>query len=217
MNASPSQSRGKAALIAEFVFLFVFLPVGFRYKPFHFPPIPALWIAAAYCLWRLLQDSSFDRRLLWSPEALPPVQWQILLLFGFIASLIGVGVYVFEPQRLFIMVRHAPFIWALVMALYPALSVYPQGIIYRTFFFQRYRGLFPKSWVMIALSAMAFSFVHIIFRNWLAVIFTLIGGVLFAWRYYSTRSLYTSAFEHALYGCFLFTIGLGEYFYKGPH
>jgi uncharacterized protein len=65
------------------------------------------------------------------------------------------------------------------------------------------------------MSAVAFSFAHIIFRNPIAVGFTLIGGVLFAWRYAVTGSLLTSSFEHALYGCWMFTIGLGEYFYKG--
>ena len=65
------------------------------------------------------------------------------------------------------------------------------------------------------MSAIAFSFAHIIFRNPIAMSFTLIGGVLFAWRYAETGSLFASSFEHALYGCWMFTIGLGEYFYKG--
>jgi len=39
--------------------------------------------------------------------------------------------------------------------------------------------------------------------------------VLFAWRYQQSGSLFTSSLEHALYGCLMFTIGLGEYFYKG--
>jgi CAAX protease family protein len=65
------------------------------------------------------------------------------------------------------------------------------------------------------MSAVAFSFAHIIFRNPIAVIFTLIGGLLFAWRYAETGSLFTSSFEDALYGCWMFTIGLGQYFYRG--
>jgi uncharacterized protein len=101
------------------------------------------------------------------------------------------------------------------MVLYPVLSVYPQGIIYRAFFFERYRTLFPNSVLLIVASAVAFSFAHIIFRNAIAVIFTLVGGLLFAWRYADTASLFTSSFEHALYGCWMFTIGLGHYFYRG--
>jgi uncharacterized protein len=101
------------------------------------------------------------------------------------------------------------------MILYPVLSVYPQGIIYRAFFFERYRILFPNPAVLIVVSALAFSFAHIIFRNPVALIFTLVGGLLFAWRYAATGSLLTSSFEHALYGCWMFTVGLGQYFYKG--
>jgi uncharacterized protein len=37
----------------------------------------------------------------------------------------------------------------------------------------------------------------------------------FAWRYAETGWLFTSSFEYALYGCWMFTIGLGQYFYKG--
>jgi membrane protease YdiL (CAAX protease family) len=54
---------------------------------------------------------------------------------------------------------------------------------------------------------------HIVFRNPLAMALTFAGGILFAWRYEKTGSLFVSSFEHALYGCFLFTIGLGRYFY----
>jgi uncharacterized protein len=101
------------------------------------------------------------------------------------------------------------------MVAYPVLSVYPQGILYRAFFFQRYAALFPGKWAMIVASAAAFAFLHIIFRNWLAVALTFAGGLLFAARYAETDSLFTSSFEHALYGCWLFTIGLGQYFYHG--
>jgi membrane protease YdiL (CAAX protease family) len=64
-------------------------------------------------------------------------------------------------------------------------------------------------------SAFAFSYMHIVFRNPAAMGLTLIGGVLFAITYEDTESLIISIFEHALYGNFLFTIGLGRYLYLG--
>jgi len=64
--------------------------------------------------------------------------------------------------------------------------------------FERYRVLFPNSVLLIVVSAVAFSFAHITFRNPIAVIFTLIGGLLFAWRHAETGSPFTSSFEHAL-------------------
>lgn len=68
---------------------------------------------------------------------------------------------------------------------------------------------------MIVASAAAFAFMHIIFRNWVAVGLTFAGGLLFAARYAETSSLAASSFEHSLYGCWLFTVGLGQYFYHG--
>lgn len=58
-----------------------------------------------------------------------------------------------------------------------------------------------------------FTDMHIIFENPLAVILTLLGGVVFARTYEETGSLITSGIEHALYEGFIFTIGLGKYFY----
>jgi membrane protease YdiL (CAAX protease family) len=68
---------------------------------------------------------------------------------------------------------------------------------------------------MIVASAAAFAFLHIIFHNSLAMALTFVGGLLFAARYAQTRSLATSSVEHALYGCWLFTVGLGQFFYHG--
>ncbi len=212
---APDAAPPQWSLIAELILLFVALPLAFRFKPFPFPPIPALWLLAAYCLYRLLHDAAFERNRLWNEPALLGVAPQILLVFGIVAALVTAAVYFLAPQLLFNFVKRTPAFWALVMVLYPILSVYPQGIIYRAFFFERYRGVFPNHMLLIVMSAAAFSFVHIIFRNPIAVVFTLVGGLLFAWRYAETGSLFTSSFEHALYGCWMFTIGLGQYFYKG--
>jgi hypothetical protein len=56
---------------------------------------------------------------------------------------------------------------------------------------------------------------HLVFRNPIAPTLTFFGGILFAWRYQHTQSLALSSLEHALYGCLLFTVGLGQYFYGG--
>lgn len=212
---APEAAPSHWALIAELLLFFVVLPLAFRFKPFPFPPIPALWLLAAYCLYRLFQDAAFDRKLLWNGQAFPGAAFEVLLIFTVLALMVGAAVYFLAPHSLFSFVKRAPAFWALVMVLYPVLSVYPQGIIYRAFFFERYRPLFPNSALLIVMSAVAFSFAHIIFRNPVAVIFTLIGGLLFAWRYAATGSLFTSSLEHALYGCWMFTIGLGQYFYRG--
>jgi membrane protease YdiL (CAAX protease family) len=195
--------------------LFVALPLAFRFKVFPFPPIPALWILASYCLWRLLSDPTFDRNLLWNAQALPQNLTSMVFIFAVFAALASAGIYHFRPDLMFNLVRRAPLLWGLVMMFYPIASVYPQGIVYRAFLFHRYSTLFPSVVLLILVSATAFAFVHIIFRNPLSIALTFAGGLLFAWRYQQSGSLFTSSLEHALYGCLMFTIGLGEYFYKG--
>ncbi|MGA2250224.1 CPBP family intramembrane glutamic endopeptidase [Terracidiphilus sp.] len=205
----------RIALIAEFFVLFVALPLGYRFAPVRIPALPVLWVIAAYAWWRLVRDTHFDRARMWDIGALPGRAGLILAIFAIVALAIWLGVRRFAPELEWSFVRSNPGFWAIVMAAYPVLSVYPQGIIYRAFFFERYSAIFPSRWAMIVASAAAFAFMHLIFRNWLAVGLTFAGGLLFAWRYGETGSLATSSFEHALYGCWLFTVGLGQYFYHG--
>ena len=101
------------------------------------------------------------------------------------------------------------------MLAYPIFSVLPQGIIYRVYFFERFKFLFSKPWQMIVVAGMFFCFAHILFNNFVALIFTLIGGLLFAWRYQKTDSWLISSLEHALYGNLLFTIGIGRFLVAG--
>lgn len=202
-------------LILEFCLLFVALPLACRFSPLRIPVLPLLWIATAYAWWQLLRDASFNRAAVWNASALPPRLKWILLTFTIAAFLIWLGVHRFAPDLEWSFVRRRPGFWVVVMLLYPILSVYPQALLYRSFFFQRYAGLFPGKWTMILTSAAAFAFMHMIFRDWLAVALTFLGGLLFASRYAESASLATSSFEHALYGCWLFTVGLGQYFYYG--
>jgi hypothetical protein len=203
------------ALISELVIIFFGLPLAFRFLRLPIPALPLLWVVAAYAWWQLWRDPSFDRKLLWNFRALAPHLAPILTIFAVVAFLIWLGVRLYRPDLLWSFARQHPAFWAIVVVAYPALSVYPQGILYRAFFFHRYTALFPGQWTMIVASAAAFAFVHIIFRNSLAVTLTFAGGILFAARYAQTGSLAASSFEHALYGCWLFTVGLGGYFYTG--
>ena len=205
----------KIGLIVEFLILFVGLPLGYRFSPVRIPALPLLWVVTAYAGWQLLRDPRFDRTKLWNAGQLPGRLVVILCIFAVVAVGIWLGVRRFAPELEWNFVRQNPGFWAVVMVAYPVLSVYPQGILYRAFFFERYAGLFAGRWAMILASAAAFAFLHIIFRNWIAVGLTFAGGLLFAARYAETGSLATSSFEHALYGCWMFTVGLGQYFYHG--
>ncbi len=203
------------ALILEFFVLFVVLPLVYRFSRVRFPALLLLWAAAVYALWQLLRDPHFDRHRLWNAGEIPGRVMWILCIFAAVALTLWLGVRQFVPDLEWNFVRRSQGFWAVVMVLYPVLSVYPQGLLYRAFFFERYAVLFPGKWAMIVASALAFAFMHLVFRNVLAVALTFAGGLLFAARYAETASLATSCFEHALYGCWLFTVGLGQYFYHG--
>lgn len=211
---------GRHALLAlEFAALFLAIPLAlFFHLVSHIPPLPILWTCALYGLIVLLRDPTFDRRQLWNPAPLRQQLPQILALFAAGIIVVAVLVHQYAPRLFLALPRTHPGIWALVMVLYPILSVIPQGLIYRAFLFHRYRPLLPtapqvRSWILIFASALTFALMHIVFRNWIAIALTFPGGILFAARYANTRSLCVSCIEHALYGCFLFTIGLGPFFY----
>lgn len=206
----------QALLVLECIALFVALPLAYRFSPVRLPALPVLWMASGYALWQLLHDPHFDRARLWDAGQLAGHLPAILATFGVAGLVLWFGVHRIAPNLEWNLVRRHPGFWAVVMAAYPVLSVYPQGLLYRAFFFERYGSLFPGRWAVVFASAAAFGLLHIVFRNKLAPVLTFGGGLLFAWRYGETGSLAASSFEHALYGCWLFTVGLGQYFHDRP-
>lgn len=177
--------------------------------------LPVLFVAAWLCLAVLWRDPTFQRDQLWRREQLWTWLRGPLALALAVGTLLAVGVYLVEPRHLFDLPRNSPWRWLLVMLLYPTLSVVPQELVFRTFFFHRYGRLFGSPWVTTVASAVAFAWAHIVLMNELAVVLTLIGGWLFARTYLRTRSLLATAVEHAAYGCLLFTVGLGRWFVTG--
>jgi membrane protease YdiL (CAAX protease family) len=202
-----------ALLAIEFFLLFFAGPTLFAVTRHRIPAIPSLWALTAFCLFILLRDPRFDPHRLWNPASLRPYTAEILSLFVLVAA-VGIALVLrFAPALFLVLPRSHPRLWGLLMVFYPVLSVYPQGIVYRAFLFDRYRELFGSGWAIVLVSAISFAYVHIVFRNPLAVGLTFLGGLLFAFRYVQTGSLFVSSFEHALYGCAIFTIGLGRSFY----
>jgi hypothetical protein len=81
--------------------------------------------------------------------------------------------------------------------------------------FHRYAPILGNGRGYLAASALTFGLAHAIFLNWIAPIMTLCGGAIFAQTYRKYRSLLLCCIEHALYGCLIFTVGLGHYFFSG--
>lgn len=201
-------------LIFELMGIFVIMPV-ILYVLLPMPIMPILWTIAFICIWAVFKDKTFDRESLWRSSELKKHYKGMLKQFIVIAAVMMALIYFFIPDHLFSLIEEDPLLWALIVVLYPLISVYPQELIYRTFFFHRYKMLFIGKLQMITVNALLFGYMHIIFQNWVAVGLTVLGGFLFASMYERTRSTLLVSVTHALYGALIFTIGLGIYFDTG--
>jgi membrane protease YdiL (CAAX protease family) len=139
----------------------------------------------------------------------------VLIRFAVLAPLVTVATWLVFPDLFLSLPRDRPVFWAIIMVLYPLLSVWPQEMLYRSLLFHRYAAIFRNDAARIAASALAFGFAHVIFLNWIAIAMTAAGGFLFARDYARHRSLRVTCIEHSLYGCLIFTVGLGRFFYTG--
>jgi len=202
-------------LAVEFSAIFVVFPLLIYFRLIPNLPIPYLLAGALAAFLFLRHKSAFDQSILTSWGAARQHLVPLLVRDAIFLLLLGLAVRLFAPQYLFSLVKRSPVLWAAVMLLYPLVSVYPQELLYRAFFFERYRPLFGSSWGLILASALAFGFVHIIFRNWTAVVLCVVGGFLFSCTYRDSGSLLLTCVDHAIFGNFLFTIGLGQFFYHG--
>ncbi|MCK2236622.1 MULTISPECIES: CPBP family intramembrane glutamic endopeptidase [unclassified Crossiella] len=212
----PGVGRSRRNYLAA-EFLLLFFGAVTIYTVFRIPggPIPLLVVLGVVAVVYLRRQPDFDRANFWRARALWPVLPRMLLLWGATAVLGLVSLWLFSPERLFELPRNNPTVWLFVMLFYPLLSVYPQELIFRAFLFHRYAPVFGNGLGMVAASAAAFGFVHIIFGNVLSVVLTVIGGWIFSNRYRRTRSLFAAWVEHGLYGLLVFTIGFGDFFYHG--
>jgi len=134
---------------------------------------------------------------------------QTAVKFCVVALFTLVYVYVTNPEYLFAIMLNKPKMWLLLLCIYIVFSVYPQELIYRTFFFKRYSDLFENENQLIFFNALVFSLGHLFFRNFLVLTLTFLGGIIFAHTFIKTKSTVLVSIEHALYGCWLFTVGMG--------
>ncbi|MFZ4541834.1 MAG: CPBP family intramembrane glutamic endopeptidase [Rickettsiales bacterium] len=205
----------KPFMLAELALFMLGVPLLLWLALPPFMILPVLWTMAVvtYHIARIVTPAPV--RVLWNWSAVNWTNLKVMLLRFIICACLMAGVtYLFKPEMLFSFVRQKPYFWAVVMVIYPVLSVIPQEIIFRTYIFQRYKGLMTPL-LLVLVSGIGFGFVHIVFNNWVAPALCTIGGLIFASTYQRTRSLALVSIEHALYGDFLFTVGLGRYFYHG--
>lgn len=175
---------------------------------------PAIWLLALICAVLLVRDETFDRTTLWNWGMVRPAMPRLLTTFAIGAAALTV-ILVLIGAPLLEFPRQRPGFWTLVMVAYPVLSVYPQELAFRAFFVHRYHGIIRGQWTLALVNGAAFGLAHLLMHNVFAVVFSAVGGVLFCRTFQRTRSLPAACVEHALFGCFIFTIGWGRYFFAG--
>lgn len=210
---APHTLKHRRAL--ECVLIFVVFPLVLALLKPRGLMYATLWIAAALAL-RQLTRNGYVFKEDWNGQAIgKKLIKSMFLLFIPLAIALGLFTWIMIPERLFNLPREQPLTWVMVMLFYPLLSVVPQELLFRSFFFRRYAVLFGDGKWLVAASAVVFGWVHILLLNPVAVIFSALGGVIFANTYRQSRSLAAACLEHALYGCLVFSLGLGYYFYHG--
>lgn len=202
-------------LAAECCVLFVLLPALLTVRALHLPKLLVLLVVTIGCVIILRQYPSFNYHSFWDNSRLRQYINIILLRFAIFMLLSIVAVWFFEPRNLWSTPRHRPLLWLLILILYPIVSAYPQEIIFRGFFFQRYRPLFHQTLLLAFASIVCFGYLHILYQNWVAILLATIGGAIYTWTYMKTRSISVAALEHSLYGAWIFTVGFGHYFFRG--
>ena len=207
-------ATGTPRRTGEMLLLFLLLPLAVRLSETRML-LPTLWLFTLGVLIALRRDPTFPREELWRASALRDHWRAILARFVVLGGVLLLLTWQLTPELLFRLPRERPLLFLAICIGYPILSVYPQGIVYRAFFLHRYAGLLGEGRRAGLLAAGAFAFLHLVFRNPIAVVVTLFGGLLFVETHRRSRSLFVSSFEHAIYGLWLMTTGWGAFLYSG--
>ena len=212
-----ARTTNRAYLAAEFVALFLVLPTVLYIVRTSMigKIIPVIVLTGAAMTVLLLLDPDFDRARLRGFGKLKKELRGILIRLAVLGSMLTVPVLVLQPENFLAFPKEAPRTWLYVMLFYPLVSAYPQELIFRSFVFHRYQLIFGDGQMMIIASAVGFGMAHLFFGNWIAPVLSALGGYLFAVTYSRSRTILASSVEHGLWGDFIFTVGLGIYFYGG--
>jgi hypothetical protein len=207
---TPQPPLARFALWAEWLLLFAFIPALYVtvLEPVRIAKYPVFALPFAYAgiIWLLARPRRVQpAQRSWGPF----LQWLTVCVIA-----APILVWAIDPSLFFGFPRRAPKIYAAYMVLYPLLSVWPQEFLYRRFYFWRYETILPSRAWMIGSNALAFCMLHAIYHNWVAVVLSLLGGYFFAREYARTGSLLVVWVAHTVFGQYLFTVGLGRFFYR---
>ena len=207
-------TRQRIPRTAELLLIFGLFPIALRWlsvSGIRVPVIPILVVFALVAAVYLVRAAPSEVRAAvlaaWRGPELARVGVRVALggalLFAFVLAL--------YPERLFAP-PNQPWAWAAALALYPLLSVLPQELLFRVFFFHRYGALWRGPLARILVSAGVFGLAHLVYGSATVVALSTVGGVFFSWTFVRTGSLWLVVAEHWVYGVLVVVLGLGSLF-----
>jgi membrane protease YdiL (CAAX protease family) len=193
----------------ELLVLFVLIPVSFLFNYNPWLKLSIGFTGFIYVVFVLLKVEEERLRISQS------LNWYLFFKTTFtrlvvIIIITTLFVWFTNKDLLFHVLLNKPKLWLFILFIYSLFSVYPQELLFRTFFFKRYGTLFKSSVVLVFVNATLFSMGHLLFKNTLVLVLTFIGGLIFAYSFNKTKSTFLVSIEHAIYGCWLFTVGMGD-------
>ena len=193
----------------ELFLIYLFLPSFILFFQSKILIFTLLYLVFIFTFLRLRKDKSFELKALTKK-----INWRVSFIYFFIFLVLGYFYVLFyDPTILLSFPKNNFGLWVIVIFIYPFFSVIPQEIIYRVYFYQRYKKLFSGNLLLLSLlNLFFFSFAHIVFNNPHAILITAIASPIFSYLYIK-ESFYTCVLVHSLGGQIIFTLGLGRYFY----
>lgn len=198
--------------IIELVILFISLPLLMKFNIIPLPRIMVLLIVFIIVLVMSIKLKYLDKYWYRIPK-LNSKYWLKMGSIYVVSFLIFISyIYFFLGEKPFIIIRERPILMLIIAIFYPIVSAFPQELIYRTFYFKRYKNIFTTKQLLFT-NMLMFSFLHIIYNNIPAVLLTLVSGLVFTMNYYRKASLMLVTIEHSILGLIVFITGMGQYFY----
>lgn len=212
--SSAPAARPSLWLWGEFIILFVGAPLLITATFGVFPLLPIIAAFAGLSLVLLQLTPGWRWRHLLRRPVLG--EWRVIAIYTALTLATSLAiVFGLAPNRFLELPTHRPELWLMIMVLYPIFSAFPQEIIFRSLFFERYGRLFPNAAVAIAVNGAAFALGHLFFNNWVTIAMTGVGGAIMGWAYLRHRAIGLPWVLHSIAGQIIFTVGLGVYFYHG--
>ena len=192
----------------EFFFIFLIIPSTIFFLDSSIIIFLTLYLVSILSLVILYFDKTFSFTSLKKK-----IDWTFVIIFSVIFFFLGFFyVLLVDKNLLFIFPKTNFKLWLIVIFIYPFLSVIPQELVYRVFFFQRYFPNINRFYFPVFLNLVVFAYGHLVFSNMHAIIITAIVSPIFTYAYLK-KSFLTCVVLHTLGGQIIFTLGLGKYFF----